>query len=540
MTKNRKLIILLVVLMISIILFMVIKGILAFNYDRQATSNVFTIGNVKIKITEGAEWDAANANNTVPSFAQNKTPGSTIPKAPQIQNTGVNPAYVYMKVYVPIYDREELFSYTLNANSGWTKRTEVFHTNDGKYNVYVYEYDTALAPNATTPALFNSVTLTEFSAEDVIDMGTTNTKIIIKGFAIQSENGITKSSNEMTAKMLNTVANSETVGLIQRQWVKYAVQVYGINQDEDGNGATLGLTFGPATGADYNNKYVTHDYDENGNLVKLTYTVGNDTPERTTLNVTRTTSAEREQYGKKLHDMTWAEIAAEPNKEVFTDSMLCGDTKCVKLDLNSTIKNTSYTQNANGDGTSVLYNIINSNYRKWNDSNNNDKADKSYAGSRIRATLIGNNVDTKVEYAGTGLLDSSTCLYSCIERSLKNKITAKKVKYATGTTYTAGNYQQNIVTDKIWLFSEIELNGSANYSGREGTEGTAYQKFTNSASSATSRVCSTENNITNIWWLRSPILSFATDTAVVDASGDLTFSGRANNTWGVNFGFCIK
>ncbi len=40
--------------------------------------------------------------------------------------------------------------------------------------------------------------------------------------------------------------------------VKYAVCIYGINQDTDESGNTLGLTFGPATGANYNNSYAAH------------------------------------------------------------------------------------------------------------------------------------------------------------------------------------------------------------------------------------------------------------------------------------------
>lgn len=40
--------------------------------------------------------------------------------------------------------------------------------------------------------------------------------------------------------------------------VKYAVAIYGIGQDVDQNGNTMGITFGPATGADYVNSYKSH------------------------------------------------------------------------------------------------------------------------------------------------------------------------------------------------------------------------------------------------------------------------------------------
>ena len=43
----------------------------------------------------------------------------------------------------------------------------------------------------------------------------------------------------------------------------------------------------------------------------------------------------------------------------------------------------------------------------------NDRDDLAYAGSRVRATLVGNiNGVTKTAYAGNDVLDSTICLYS--------------------------------------------------------------------------------------------------------------------------------
>ena len=70
--------------------------------------------------------------------------------------------------------------------------------------------------------------------------------------------------------------------------VSYAVQIYGINEDVDANGDTLGLTFGPATGDNYNNKYVTHRYEETSsgsgvyNVIIQTHTVAANGDETTT------------------------------------------------------------------------------------------------------------------------------------------------------------------------------------------------------------------------------------------------------------------
>ena len=53
-----------------------------------------------------------------------------------------------------------------------------------------------------------------------------------------------------------------TISLPQVYPVKYAVQIYGINQDVDADGNPLGLTFGPATEFELNNAYITHTYEE--------------------------------------------------------------------------------------------------------------------------------------------------------------------------------------------------------------------------------------------------------------------------------------
>ena len=101
--------------------------------------------------------------------------------------------------------------------------------------------------------------------------------------------------------------------------VSYAVQIYGINEDVDENDEVLGLTFGPASGDNYNNKYVTHRYEETSagsgvyNVIIQTHTVaanGNETLAEEYLtnsvseNVTRT-GQEKNKYDKNIHEMTW-------------------------------------------------------------------------------------------------------------------------------------------------------------------------------------------------------------------------------------------
>ena len=376
---------------------------------------------------------------------------------------------------------------------------------------------------------------------------------------------------------------------------KYAVQIYGIKQDVDANGNTLGLTFGPAVGANYNNAYVTHAYepfDDSGTTkyyVKIiTHTYSDDTwktsetyllkegktSDTVTNRVTRT-SEEKSVYDIDIHNMTWAEIAAVKDKTVFTDCMLCGDTKSVKLSLNSTIGSGS-VYNQYGDGAGMLYNTVKNetaHYKSWNpnknlnayvgngvtlDSNENDYGSNArnaggYSVSHIRATLIGKNEKTNEGYAGNVNLTKETCLYSCIESDLQAVITPKKIKYVTGTGTSTGNYYLNDIADSIWLFSDREMYGTGQESGNTteglGASGDGYNKFGNTESKYyissynaninTNRAAYTEAGSRYGWWLRSPSLNFTVSARYVYYDGKI-YNERAYVYGGLAFGFCIK
>ena len=381
------------------------------------------------------------------------------------------------------------------------------------------------------------------------------------------------------------------------QWkkpVNYAVQIYGINEDVDANGETLGLTFGPAIGEDYNNKYITHAYEETSpgsgvyNVKIITHTVAANGDETTTEefltnsaseNVIRT-EAEKNKYNKNIHEMTWAQIAAVTDKTEFLDCMLCGDTKKVELYLNDTV-GTGITYNQYGDGAGMLYGSVNQYYRMWNPAYNNPNAAYNnsavgqnifpsaeeqelglnggiaggYSVSHIRATLIGQNAKTNTDYAGDVNLSETNSLYSCLPSTLKSVISAKKVRYVTGyTSYDLGNYSLNDdIADKIWAFSEREMYGTATYTGTTteglGNDGHGYSKFANTDSkyyissynsnSATQRICYNELGSTYNWWLRTPGISDPCSVDCTYDSGKLSYNLPYEGN-GLAFGFCIK
>ena len=375
--------------------------------------------------------------------------------------------------------------------------------------------------------------------------------------------------------------------------VGYAVQIYGINEDVDASDNPIGLTFGPATGDNYNKKYVTHRYEETStgsgvyNVIIVTHTVdinGNETTTEVNLtnsaseNVTRT-EEQKNKYDINMHEMTWAQIAAVSDKSNFLDCMLCGDTKKVEMYLNDTI-GTGTTYNQFGDGAGMLYGAVNQYYRMWNPAYNNSDTTRNnsavgtgvtldsnelmhgsnarnaggYSVSHIRATLIGQNAKTNIGYAGDVNLNESNSLYSCLPRDLKNVITAKKVRYVTGTSSSSYSLN-NDITDKIWAFSSREVYSTGQYSGTTteglGNDGHGYTKFSSTDSkyyissyndnSATQRVCYNESGNTSYWWLRSPSLNTTYISYYVNSNGRLIYNYvYPNYDYGLVFGFCIN
>ena len=176
MKKKRKNIITIIAIFIAVGI-LVTGGIVAYLTDTDQKTNVFTVGSVKINVTE-SNWNPVNGQDILP--------GDTINKDPAIENIGKNSAYVYIKIEQPsvtLANNTEggLFSYT--TNSGWTLLGT--NVNQGcPTTTSVYYYNTALAKNTTTPTLFNNVTINDFT--DLSDTFPMN--IVVTGYAIQSNN----------------------------------------------------------------------------------------------------------------------------------------------------------------------------------------------------------------------------------------------------------------------------------------------------------------------------------------------------------------
>ncbi len=298
--------------------------------------------------------------------------------------------------------------------------------------------------------------------------------------------------------------------------VKYAVTIWGINHDVDEDGTLLGLTFGPATGADYRNDYVAHldedQYDPDNGVYCI-------------------------------HWMSWEEIAEQSKKDptVFQECMRTGCTHAVNLTLNSTLLDGSYADEMDdGDGVGGLYNSITNSYRRWNNSNDTTGG---WPASQIRAVLNGEDelIGNNAPYA----VDEEESLFSCFPETLQKLIVPKAVSSST----VAGSEEKEdivITNDKLWLFAPVEgwgYAGTSRDSSLNPAEGMLYERsalwdVTTTLDDAQYRLVSyDEEGQAEHWFLRS----LYNNSQVYSAYNSRAYLTNANagSSYACAPGFCL-
>ena len=202
--KNSKKI---VVAAASLCAVMTVSSICAYFTDKDAAINTFEVGNVSIDLQE-PNWPDPDEPDNPPDV-----PGDETPKDPQVENTGKNDAYVFLKVAAPKDEyiraaadgtrideepvNQELFlvksgdgdfdSLSLGYNkSEWELLTEETDTTSSEdYNFYVFAHKEIVKKGETTGTLFDKVKLCN-AVEGYIDNNTYT--IDINAYAIQSGN----------------------------------------------------------------------------------------------------------------------------------------------------------------------------------------------------------------------------------------------------------------------------------------------------------------------------------------------------------------
>ena len=161
-TKKKTLSTLLVVVLLAVV---AIGGMLAYLTDRDSEANVFTVGDVKIDLTEDFQQGAT------------LTPGVDVKKEVVVKNTGKNNAWVWVEIAVPAaldnddasknilhfnYDKKSVGDGLWNwkIDNAWNVEKNVKINDDPElYNVYTVMYQTALKPGEVTPSAMTKVYL---------------------------------------------------------------------------------------------------------------------------------------------------------------------------------------------------------------------------------------------------------------------------------------------------------------------------------------------------------------------------------------------
>ena len=213
-----------VVMALTLAALLLVGGVFAYLTDTDTQTNTFTMGNVEIDLTEPT-WDEYPDNNGdgVPDPAEDIWAGKVIAKDPTITNTGDNAAYVYLMVTVPKQavrtaqadgtpeptpgDSTQLFNYTVNE--GWALLKS--NTSGADENVYLYAYDTALVPGATTAtALFDEIEFVNVIEGQIASDVTFNIPVV--AYAIQSNFGAGEAGDVMTtAEAWELYANQNSI-----------------------------------------------------------------------------------------------------------------------------------------------------------------------------------------------------------------------------------------------------------------------------------------------------------------------------------------
>lgn len=176
MSKRK---ILLVAAALCILAILAVGGTLAYFTDEsEVKNNIFTVGNVEIKLDE-PNWDSTGSEDAPEVY-----PGEALAKDPTVTNTGANPCFVRVSVngldcLKTEADGDEMLihvrtGYVVDAlGDDW-----VLHT-DG-----YYYYTKVLAANADTTPVFDSIVIpTALKNGD----GVTEFNINVKAYAVQAQ-----------------------------------------------------------------------------------------------------------------------------------------------------------------------------------------------------------------------------------------------------------------------------------------------------------------------------------------------------------------
>lgn len=180
------------IIALTLVACLMVAGISAYFTDADTTTNTFTVGKISLDLQE-PDWDPP----------VDILPEQDIHKDPQIKNDGLNEEFVFMEVVVPYANvvtanedgtrkaaaDTELFSYEVNP--AWVEVGTAKKDATEKTVTHLYAYGsstamTALAKDATTPALFEYVRFVNVVEDQQLEAETLN--VVVNAYGIQTTN----------------------------------------------------------------------------------------------------------------------------------------------------------------------------------------------------------------------------------------------------------------------------------------------------------------------------------------------------------------
>lgn len=190
-------------LVVALVAIAVASATFAYFTDNETAENVFTIGNVDIKLHESTLHrdnnaatddqiveDAENYKDYLAEAGKNIVPGKWVKKAPYIENVGSNPAYVRIKMTInkDLFDKLDMMLYTTAFDANAIVMDN--GVEDGEGNItYTFTYTEALDPEEVTyyAPFWQFKVKDSLNNADVADVAGFEQKIFVTAEAIQSE-----------------------------------------------------------------------------------------------------------------------------------------------------------------------------------------------------------------------------------------------------------------------------------------------------------------------------------------------------------------
>lgn len=218
---------------------------------------------------------------------------------------------------------------------------------------------------------------------------------------------------------------------------------------------------------------------------------------------------------------SWAEIAELSNNGLASVYFAVGDEKTIRLstgeEITVVILEFNHDDLSDGSGkagiTIGMKNLLSMSYRMNATATNNG----GWYDSEMRDSTM-------------------ATLFSQLPSELKRVIRLVNKKTMVGSMNT------NITTssDKLWLLSEVEIDGTTMAGYADEGEQYEYWKTVKDGTVATDRIkyLSNGSSVAAHWWLRSPVKNLTNSFQIFSSKGNLT-GVTANLKTAVSFGFCV-